>query len=202
MVSNEEEIENMKLKISYAVLFVLMCSFYAFGQKSPIQYDPKFDGLRPSERPLPEKSPVILTPRDFRWVKMPKQSHERYGGDDWYFDFANVQRLPNGFARGWSRWDIYLKLVEVDCAAERFRVLKAIRLGSSSGYGQPTADMDITNVAEVNTWQNGEYKINSYSYNEYSVAAMTCIAAKDLPIQTTNSTMKKKVVRKTSKKKP
>ncbi len=33
---NKEEIENMKLKISYAVLFVLICSFYAFGQKSPV----------------------------------------------------------------------------------------------------------------------------------------------------------------------
>ncbi len=49
-MSNEEEIENMKLKISYAVLFVLICSFYAFGQKSAIQYDPKLDGPRPSEK--------------------------------------------------------------------------------------------------------------------------------------------------------
>ncbi len=37
---NEEEIENMKLKISYAVLFVLICSFCAFGQRSAIKSTP------------------------------------------------------------------------------------------------------------------------------------------------------------------
>ncbi len=201
MVLNEEEIENMKLKISYAVLFVLICSFRAFGQTSPMQYDPKLDGPRPSERLLAEKSPVISTPQEFRWVKIEKQPYEdaRYVADDWYVDFANVQRLPNGFARGWSRAGIYLRLIEVDCAVERFRVLKEVKLGRSSGYGQPTADMDITNVDEVNTWQNGKFKMYSYGY---TMSAITCIAAKDLPIQTTNLTTKKKVVRKTSKKKP
>jgi hypothetical protein len=131
-----------------------------------------------------------------RWAKVANPG-ERYTAEEWYFDYGSVQRLPDGRARGWSKRAGDLRQIEVDCVAERFRVLKEIKLGNSSGYGQPTADMDVTDVAEVDTW-----RVSKFGSYDYQMSIRVCIGAKDLPIQTTNSTTKKKVVRKVVRRKP
>jgi hypothetical protein len=132
------------------------------------------------------------------WTKV-NNPGERYTSQAWYFDYSNIQRLKNGRARGWTRSGSKVTQIEVDCVAERFKVLKEIELGNSSGYGQPTPDVlvyDITDVAESLNWQVS--KPGSY---DYDMSVRVCIGAKDLPIQTTDSTTKKKVVRKVVRRK-
>jgi hypothetical protein len=132
MVSNEEETENMKLKISYAVLFVLICSFYAFGQKSSIQYDPKLDGPRPSETFTSKKRKSVQED----WVLLENK------GDvgSWYYLDRNVDVLSNEIVEYRIKHAYWLDgkyrdmedihVVQANCVAREWMLVSAPGLNS------------------------------------------------------------------------
>jgi hypothetical protein len=192
MVSNEEEIENMKLKISYAVLFVLICSFYAFGQKSAIQYDPKLDGLRPSETFTSTKRKSAQED----WILLENKGNV----GSWYYLDRNVDVLSSGIVEyriknaysfdGYSSSD-EIHVVWANCVAREWMLVSAPGLNS------------LANVMSVlkGKW----FRFNDTDHIDYasagSVACQMVKARNEPKVSNDKKVVKKRVVKGTRKRK-
>jgi hypothetical protein len=116
----------------------------------------------------------------------------------WYID-PNVKRLPNGNVLYWERrvgGGTFVSQVEVDCVGKQYRTLSQKILDSEDKFGNSVpAVRNVTTMAEIGVWRD----IVPTSKGE-EMTSLACLTAKRVVPQVDKPTVKKKIVKKKSRK--